>query len=126
MTDELLPWNELPVRVRRSRRLLYEYQRTGEIPGPTPEPTPDPEPETVDIAVTVTSGSDPVSGVAVAIGEITGTTGGQGGCTLSNVPVGNATVTANKEGYAEYSQPVTITDATETLEIELNELQGDI
>lgn len=47
---ELLAWNELPVRVRRSRRLLYEYMRTGELPvmesentDSTPELQPEPE-----------------------------------------------------------------------------------
>lgn len=30
--DELLPFDELPVIVKRNRRLLYEYIRTGELP----------------------------------------------------------------------------------------------
>ena len=29
---ELLPFDELPIMVKRSRRLLYEYIRTGELP----------------------------------------------------------------------------------------------
>ena len=29
---ELLPFDELPVQVKRNRRLLYEYIRTGELP----------------------------------------------------------------------------------------------
>ena len=29
---ELLPFDELPVMVRRNRKLLYEYIRTGELP----------------------------------------------------------------------------------------------
>jgi len=29
---ELLPFEELPVMVRRNRKLLYEYIRTGELP----------------------------------------------------------------------------------------------
>ena len=29
---ELLPFDELPVAVKRNRRLLYEYIRTGELP----------------------------------------------------------------------------------------------
>ena len=29
---ELLPFDELPLAVRRNRRLLYEYIRTGELP----------------------------------------------------------------------------------------------
>ena len=48
---DLLPWWELPVVVRRSKRHLYEYIRTGELPvmdggeSVTPEPTPEPEPD---------------------------------------------------------------------------------
>ena len=29
---ELLPFDELPILVKRNRRLLYEYIRTGELP----------------------------------------------------------------------------------------------
>lgn len=78
-------------------------------------------PETVDISVHVTDGTDPVGQVEVTIGEITGTTGNQGGCTLRNVPVGEVTVTATKTGYEAYSQSVTITSETETLNITLIE-----
>lgn len=31
-TDELLPFDELPVIVKRNRKNLYEYIRTGELP----------------------------------------------------------------------------------------------
>ena len=30
--DELIPFDELPLAVRRNRRALYEYIRTGELP----------------------------------------------------------------------------------------------
>ena len=30
--DELIPFDELPIAVKRNRRLLYEYIRTGELP----------------------------------------------------------------------------------------------
>ncbi|MBE6505640.1 MAG: carboxypeptidase regulatory-like domain-containing protein [Methanobrevibacter millerae] len=77
-------------------------------------------PETIDdLAVSVTDGTNPVSQVEVAIGQITGTTGSQGGCTLHDVPVGTVTVTATKTGYVTYSQEVIITSSTETLEITL-------
>ena len=29
---ELLPFDELPIAVKRNRKLLYEYIRTGELP----------------------------------------------------------------------------------------------
>ena len=57
----------------------------------------------------------------MAIGEITGTTGSAGGCTLSNVPYGNVTVTAVKEGYESYSQSLTVDDSTTSLQITLTE-----
>ena len=30
--EDLIPFDELPVPVKRNRRLLYEYIRTGELP----------------------------------------------------------------------------------------------
>ena len=30
--DDLLPFDELPIKVKRNRKLLYEYIRTGELP----------------------------------------------------------------------------------------------
>ena len=30
--DDLIPWDELPSKVKRSRMHLYEYIRTGELP----------------------------------------------------------------------------------------------
>lgn len=77
--------------------------------------------ETVDIAVHVTDGTNPVSQVEVAIGEITGTTGNAGGCTLRNVPVGEVTITATKTGFEDYEETVTITSETETINITLTE-----
>lgn len=77
-------------------------------------------PETIDdLAISVTDGTSPIGGVEVTIGESTGTTGSAGGCTLHNILVGNVTVTATKEGYVGYSEEVTITSETETLEITL-------
>ena len=76
-------------------------------------------PETVNINVTVTEGSTKLSGVTVKIGDITGTTGSQGGCTLNNVPVGRRTITATKSGYQGYSQSVNITSETESLSINM-------
>ena len=30
---ELIPFDELPIQVKRNRKNLYEYIRTGELPG---------------------------------------------------------------------------------------------
>ncbi|WP_407420680.1 PEGA domain-containing protein [Methanobrevibacter sp.] len=117
-------WNDLTLAEKRKIRRgfirnphkAYERLRS-QAEGDTPEPdTPTPEPEVVsavDIAISVTDGTDPVGQVEVAIGEITGTTGSAGGCTLSNVPVGSATITATKEGYENYSETITV-DETHT------------
>ena len=75
--------------------------------------------EKVDVQVHVTDGEDPVGQVEVSIDDISSTTGNAGGCTLRNVPIGECTITAIKEGYIDYSQEVTITSETETLEITL-------
>ena len=76
--------------------------------------------ETVDVRVCVTDDEDdPISGVSVEIEGSTGNTGSAGGCTLQGVPVGVVIVTATKEGYEPYSETVTITSETETLEITL-------
>lgn len=125
MADEKLRWNELPVNVRRSKHLLYNYLAFGELPAMPETEEDDEEDETssVNISVTVTDGTSSIGGVSVAIGSVSCTTGNAGGCTLSNVPVGSATVTASKEGYAAYSESVTISSSTETLAIELIELK---
>lgn len=124
MADKLR-WNELPVNVRRSKRLLYNYLAFGELPE-MPEKDETEEDEdgeivhpTVNISVSVTDGDNPLGQVNVAIGEITGTTGNAGGCNLNKVPIGNATVTATKDGYEDYSSNVTITSETTSLAIEL-------
>ena len=49
----------------------------------------------------------------VAIGDITGTTGPAGGCTLKGVADGEHTITATKEGYTEYSDTIS-SDSTHT------------
>lgn len=64
-------------------------------------------PETRDLSITVTDGENGISGVTVAIGETTGITGSAGGCTLSNIPDGEHTIIATKEGYVDYTSTVT-------------------
>ncbi len=122
MADKLR-WNELPVNVRRSKHLLYNYLAFGELPTFEAEETAeDDEPGAVDIQVSVTDGTNPVGQVQVSIGDITGTTGLAGGCKLSNVPLGAATVNATKEGFEEYSKSIVVTAETTSLEIELTEI----
>ena len=82
-------------------------------------PASEENPETTNINVTVTESTTKLSGVTVKIGDISGTTGSAGGCTLNNVPIGKATVTATKSGYTTYSKSVTITSETKSLTISM-------
>ena len=64
----------------------------------------------VNLSITVNDGTNPLENVSVAIGDITGSTGSQGGCTLSNVPIGEHIITANLTGYNEYSETITVSE----------------
>lgn len=85
-------------------------------------------PETYEISVTVTDGTDPISGASVLFTDTTdntktysGTTGGQGGCTVKPV-AGTYAVTATKEGYEDYTHASEVTvNADSTLSIEMTE-----
>ena len=60
-----------------------------------------------NLSISVNDGENAIEGASVAIGDITGTTGNAGGCTLSNVLDGEHTITATKEGYENYSDTIT-------------------
>lgn len=60
-----------------------------------------------NLSISVNDGENAIEGASVAIGDITGTTGNAGGCTLSNVLDGEHTITATKEGYENYSATIT-------------------
>ena len=64
----------------------------------------------VNLSITVNDGTNPLENVNVAIGDITGSTGSQGGCTLSNVPIGEHIITANLTDYNEYSETITVSE----------------
>lgn len=85
-------------------------------------------PTTVNISVTVTDGTSPVQGASVVLTDttdssitFTGTSGSAGGCTLSNVTLGTYAVTATCTGYTDYegSEDLTVTEETDSLEIEM-------
>ena len=81
--------------------------------------------ETVDISVSVTDGENGVGDATVTIGEQTGKTGGQGGCTVKDVPLGETTVTVTATGFEEYSATETITNETTSLTIVLTAIVDD-
>jgi len=128
-------WEELPVAVRRSRKLLYKYlyaELTG-IEGDMSEWT---DSDTVyddtalaarvahlegllssDVSFTVkddqgTPAAVEGAVVTVATGK-TGTTGAAGGCTVKDVLFGDYTVTVVADGFEDYSDTITV-DASHT------------
>ncbi len=77
------------------------------------------DPETVNIEITVNDGENPVSGATVSIGNISSSTGSQGGCTLQNVPEGSQTITVTKEGFTEYTDTITVSSSSTSFTISL-------
>lgn len=110
-------FKELPYSVRKSPEKRHDYladflNEVLELEDNEEEEVI-PEVTTRDLSITVDDGENAVSGVSVAIGDITGTTGPAGGCTLKGVADGEHTITATKEGYTEYSDTIT-SDSTHT------------
>lgn len=77
---------------------------------------PNEEPQTPtsrDVNFIINDGENPIQGAVVSIGEITGTTGSAGGCTLRNVIDGEHTVSVTAEGYTTKTETITV-DETHT------------
>ena len=108
-------WNELDYSVRKSPKKRHDYLADflNEVLELEDDEEEAPQVTTRDLSITVDDGENAVSGVSVAIGDITGTTGPAGGCTLKGVSDGEHTITATKEGYTEYSDTITV-DSTHT------------
>lgn len=110
-------WNKLGPHLRRSEGdrwnyLVDELSSGDETPKPEPqEPVQQEEPPvTRDISITVNDGTDAVEGASVAIGEITGTTGSDGGCTLQGVADGEQTINVTATGFDDYSDTITVSE----------------
>lgn len=71
----------------------------------------------INLSVTVNDGTNPLGNVDVAIGDITGRTGNQGGCTLSNVPIGEHIITAKLDGYNDYSENINVSESNNSFTI---------
>lgn len=108
-------FNELPYSVRKSPQKRHDYLADflNEVLELEDDDEETPQVTTRDLSITVDDGENAVSGVSVAIGDITGTTGPAGGCTLKGVADGEHTITATKEGYTEYSGTIS-SDSTHT------------
>lgn len=64
--------------------------------------------ETFDLSFTINDGTDAVENATVSIGDITGTTGKAGGCTLKDVEVGTQSVTVEATGFATKTESITV------------------
>lgn len=70
--------------------------------------------ETRNISFKIDDGTDPVENATVTIGAKSGTTGSAGGCTLTDIPDGDNTVTVTAEGFVDYTDTITVSaDDTE-------------
>lgn len=80
-------------------------------------------PETINISISIVDENEtPIPGANVRIGEITGTTGSAGGCTLQNVPVGIQTIIVTKDGYDNYSDSIIVSEEETSFNIILTEV----
>ncbi|MBE6508253.1 MAG: carboxypeptidase regulatory-like domain-containing protein [Methanobrevibacter sp.] len=110
-------FEDLPVRVRRSPRHRWNYLR--ELLSEVENPEAEPEVVTRNLTFTVNDGTNAVEGATVAIGNITGTTGSAGGCSLNGVAEGEKTVTVTAEGFENYSDTITVASDSTSFTISL-------
>ena len=76
-------------------------------------------PETRNINFVITDGTNAIKGASVKIGEISGTTGSAGGCTLHNVSDGEHSVTIEKDGFVTKVETITVSESETTFTISL-------
>ena len=89
-----------------------------------PDSEGNPETPKRNISVSISDGTDPVSGATVTLSKnddvvATGTTGSAGGCTLSNVEDGSYTIKVVKDGFVDYTDTVTTSEDNASIVIEL-------
>ena len=78
------------------------------LPATDDEGEDDPVTTTYDLSFTVNDGTDPIKGATVTIGEVTGTTGDVGGCTLKDIEEGSQSVTVEATGYVSKTETITV------------------
>lgn len=76
-------------------------------------------PEIRNINFIINDGTNAIQGASVTLGEITRTTGSQGGCTLQNVTDGEHTVTVTADGYTTKNETITVSKSNTTFTISL-------
>jgi len=70
-------------------------------------------PVTRDLSFTVNDGTDPIEGATISIGTKTGTTGSDGGCTITGIEEGTQSVEVSKTGYTTKTESISV-DETHT------------
>lgn len=77
-------------------------------------------PETRNITFIINDGTDGIQGATVSIGDITGTTGSAGGCTLQGITDGENSVIVTAEGYTSKTETITVSadDTSFTISLE--------
>ena len=95
-------------------RVLPEGEVNPETPNQEVE-----TPVTRNINFVINDGTDGIQGATVSIGDITGTTGSQGGCTLQNVSDGEHSVTVSADGYTSKTETITVSESDTTFTISL-------
>ena len=82
-------------------------------------PNTEVNPETRNINFIINDGTSAVQGASVSIGDITGTTGSQGGCTLQNVSDGEHSVTVTADGFISKTETITVSESDTSFTISL-------
>ena len=76
-------------------------------------------PETRNINFIINDGTNAIQGASVSIGDLTGTTGSQGGCTLQNVTDGEHSVTVSADGFISKTETITVSESDTSFTISL-------
>jgi hypothetical protein len=73
-----------------------------------------------NISFSINDGNNSISGANVVIGEVSGTTGSAGGCTLQNISDGEHSVTITAEGYVTKTETIVVSESDTIFTISLD------
>ncbi len=89
-------------------------------PGATPSP-PSPTSATISGTVTETTSGTPLSSATVTVGASSATTGADGKYSLAGLAPGQAQLTAKQQGHDTYTQTLTVTAGTMTVNVAMTQ-----
>ena len=72
--------------------------------------TEDNDDTTFNIHITVTDGTNAVEGASVTFGDVSRTTGSQGGANIYNITAGSYTLEVTADGFEDYTSTVVVDD----------------